>query len=144
MLPAERRLLMPKIWALLKPGGVLFVNQTPNRYFPIEQHTTGLPLLNYLPARLAGPVARRFSKRIDGDESWETLLRKGIRGGAEKDVLRDLGARNGQGAVLLKPRVTDAPPPAFQQRVKRGLYAGIGRALGTSFGPWVRMAVRKA
>lgn len=144
MLPAERRVLMPKIWALLKPGGVFFVNQTPNRYFPVEPHTTGLPLLNYLPDRAALAAAHRFSKKIEGNVSWESLLRKGIRGGTERDVLRSLGTAHGERPVLLKANPTVLPLPTFKRMMKSGLYAGIGKVLGSSFGPWLRMAIQKS
>ena len=48
LLPHERRMLLPKIWNLLKPEGILFLDETPYRYFPVEMHTTGLPIINYL------------------------------------------------------------------------------------------------
>lgn len=147
MLPDERRVLMPKIWALLKPGGIFFVNQTPNRYFPVEPHTTKLPLINYLPDRVALATARRFSKRIERDETWETLLRKGIRGGTERNILCDLGAANGYRPMLLKPNPSVPSETECRrsprQRVKHVAYRGIGTLLGTSFGPWIRIAVQK-
>ena len=70
LLPAERVTLLPRVWATLRPGGVLFLNQTPHRYFPVEYHTTGLPLLNYLPDAVALRVARRLSPRVARDEPW--------------------------------------------------------------------------
>lgn len=99
LLPGERRTVLPAVWSLLKPGGALFINQTPYRYFPIELHTTGIPLLNYLPDGLAMRVARRFSKRIAADESWESMLRRGIRGGSKSEIRRLLG----QDAQVRKP-----------------------------------------
>src|SRR5205085_4362018 len=95
--------LLPRIWSHLKPGGVLFINQTPHRYSPIEMHTTGLPLINYLPDALAFSAARRFSKRINGDEDWTALLRAGIRGATTGEILRVLGARS----ALLEPQRGD-------------------------------------
>ncbi len=70
LLPSERSTVLRAVWATLAPGGVLFLNQTPHRFYPHEYHTTGLPLLNYLPDRMALRVARRFSRRVDGDASW--------------------------------------------------------------------------
>ena len=99
LLPPERELVMPRLWAVLKPGGILFVNQTPFRYFPIESHTTGLPALNYLPGWMVLAVARRFSRNVAPDESWESLLRRGIRGGTEREIARLLG----RGAEALAP-----------------------------------------
>lgn len=102
LLPAERRALLPLIWRHLKPGGVLFLNQTPHRWAPVETHTTGLPLINYLPDRLALRMARRFSARVKPDDDWETLLREGIRGGTVREILGIL-AKDGS-PVLLEPR----------------------------------------
>ncbi|MCD4700084.1 MAG: class I SAM-dependent methyltransferase, partial [Phycisphaerae bacterium] len=49
LLPPERKTLLPRLWAILRPGGILFIDETPHRYFPLEIHTTMLPLINYLP-----------------------------------------------------------------------------------------------
>ena len=38
---------------VLRPGGFLFVYESPNRLWPVDHHTTGLPLLPYLPPGLA-------------------------------------------------------------------------------------------
>jgi SAM-dependent methyltransferase len=103
LLPAERRAVLPLIWRQLRPGGVLFLNQTPYRYSPIEVHTTsGMPLINYLPDRMTLEIVRRFSRRYAGEVSWERLLRDGIRGGTVPEVLGIL-AQNGH-PVLLAPR----------------------------------------
>lgn len=102
LLPGERRALLPRIWSHVKPGGILFLNQTPHRYSPVETHTTGLPLINYLPDGLALRIARRFSKHVRGDEDWEALLRAGIRGGTVREILGIL-ASSGSPA-LLEPR----------------------------------------
>ena len=103
LLPQERETVMPLIWSAIKPDGFLFLNMTPHRYFPIEHHTTGVPLLNYLPPSLALSVGRRFSKRIDKTEPWETMLRRGIRGGTEHEILRILSKASKHHALLLEP-----------------------------------------
>ncbi|MEM6337757.1 MAG: class I SAM-dependent methyltransferase, partial [Bacteroidota bacterium] len=99
MLPDERRHLLPLVWSHLKPGGVLFLDQTPHRYFPVEVHTTGLPLLNYLPDSLTRLAATRFSDRLKPGDTWPDLLRKGIRGSTPSEVRRRLG----RSAYLLRP-----------------------------------------
>ena len=45
LLPNERVNLMPLLWDSLNVGGVIFINQTPHRWFPIEQNdlTSGEP-----------------------------------------------------------------------------------------------------
>lgn len=103
LLPEERRVLLPRIWSHLKPGGVLFINQTPHRYSPVEMHTTALPLINYLPDELALWFATRFSKRITGSEDWPELLRAGVRGATISEIMRFLGGR----AELLAPKCGD-------------------------------------
>jgi SAM-dependent methyltransferase len=104
LLPNERATLLPRLWRHLKAGGVLFLNQTPHRYSAIEFHTTGLPLINYLPDRVALRVARRFSRHVRRDMRWEEMLRAGIRGATVGEVLRIL-SRQGSPA-LLAPRAS--------------------------------------
>lgn len=101
MLPAERKQLLPRIWSIINPDGILFIDQTPYRFFPIESHTTGLPFINYLPDGMALAVSRQFSSRIGKNASWETLLRDGIRGGTVSEItniLRECGK-----PVVLEP-----------------------------------------
>lgn len=104
LLPKERATVLPLIWDHLKSDGILFVNQTPYRWFPIEIHTTkGLPLINYLPDKGAHYYACHFSKRIPQDRTWEILLRRGIRGASIGEIigtLKKCGAR----PVLLEPQ----------------------------------------
>lgn len=102
LLPDERPKLLTQLWNVLEVGGVIFVNQLPYRFFPLERHTTGLPLVNYLPDRLAYEVATRFSPRVNPDVTWAELLRTGIRGGTARSVRRDL-LRGGGRARMLTP-----------------------------------------
>lgn len=103
LLPPERRALLPLVWNRLKPGGILFLNQTPYRYSPVEVHTTGgMPLINYLPDGATLGIVRRFSRRYSGEVTWERLLRDGIRGGTVAEILAIL-LEHGR-PVLLEPR----------------------------------------
>jgi 2-polyprenyl-3-methyl-5-hydroxy-6-metoxy-1,4-benzoquinol methylase len=102
LFPTERRIILPLLWSRLKEGGILFLGQTPYRWFPIEMHTTGLPLINYLPDRLTLYCARRFSKRVNLEASWPELLRKGIRGGTTREIISMLN-REGRNPELLDP-----------------------------------------
>lgn len=102
LLPDERQTLLPLLWSHLRTGGVMFLDQTPYRWFPIENHTTGLALINYLPDRLTLACARRFSKRVTPNASWPELLRGGIRGGSPREIMGILN-RDGRRAELLKP-----------------------------------------
>ena len=99
LLPGERPVIMPLLYDVLKPGGVLFLNQTPYRYYPREHHTTGLWGLNYLPDRLTLALARRYSRETPAEIAacdWPQLLRRGIRGGTEAEVLHNFTAAPGR------------------------------------------------
>jgi 2-polyprenyl-3-methyl-5-hydroxy-6-metoxy-1,4-benzoquinol methylase len=150
LLPLERETVLRVVWSTLKPGGILFLNQTPYRYFPIEAHTTGLPLLNYLPDGLTMRLARRFCQRIAPDESWESMLRRGIRGGSEKRIRAQLGPD----AILLKPErwgkdridLWFGELSPRRRRVKQTIRLGLKslRALtGITLVPWLSLALRK-
>jgi len=103
LLPAERPLLLRMLWSILKPGGILFLNQTPYRYWPFEGHTTQLPLINYLPDRAAHWTALHLSRRIRPGTSWTDLLRGGIRGGSTGEIIALLPRDDGAAPVLLAP-----------------------------------------
>ena len=102
MLPEERKSVLPAVWDVVKPGGVLFVLETPYRYFPYESHTTGLPGIGYLPDRLAFVCARKFSRRGLDHCDREALLRAGIRGSSSREILSCLGSDGGR-PVLMEP-----------------------------------------
>ena len=106
LLPAERPIIMKVVWSRLKPGGILFIDATPHRYFPIELHSTNLLLINYLPSRVVHFVARKFSRaggKINKSPVWEDHLRGGIRVASEKEILRNIGKAGGSAPVLLEP-----------------------------------------
>ncbi len=69
---SERRSLLPQPWASLRPGGIMFVDLTPHRYYLLEYHTTGLLFLKYAPDRLALTAARSASARVEQGRRWET------------------------------------------------------------------------
>lgn len=112
LLPSERRIVMPLLWSVMKPGAAIFINQTPHRYFPFEHHSTGLWFVNYMPDKMAHLVARKFAKHdpskydrhIQKSPDWETHLRGGIRGGTEAQILRDLTQGKKFEARIMQPR----------------------------------------
>ena len=58
-LPArKRRAQVDEYYRVLAPGGHVAVLDTPNRWFPLETHSVGLPLVQWLPPRLAWRYAR--------------------------------------------------------------------------------------
>jgi len=68
-IPQPRTAWIQEVWRLVRPGGVLLVNETPNKYLPADFHTLHLPLTNWLPSSVAhriGVLAKRF--RADRDD----------------------------------------------------------------------------
>ena len=58
-LPARnRRAQVDEYYRVLAPGGHIALLDTPNRWFPLETHSVGLPLVQWLPPRLAWRYAR--------------------------------------------------------------------------------------
>lgn len=155
LLPHERRSMLPKLWQHLKPGGVLFLDQTPYRWSPVETHTTGLPLINYLPDRLALRCARRFSKKVGPDATWPELLRRGIRGATTREILADI-TRGGGRAELLEPsmlglrdridlwyRLSSANRKPRIKRVMKHGFRAIKAITGVTAVPQLSLAIRK-
>jgi predicted O-methyltransferase YrrM len=134
LLPDERRQLLPQLWTRLKYGGVFFIDETPNRCFPVETHTTCLPFINYLPDPIALAFARRFSRRTLAKDSWSTLLRKGIRGATVGEVLRILAKADEAPVQLesIQPGIGNVIDLWFEGYARHapGLYGNIKRALG--------------
>ncbi|HYB44420.1 MAG TPA: class I SAM-dependent methyltransferase [Candidatus Methylomirabilis sp.] len=58
-LPAHhRRAQVDEYYRVLRPGGHIAILDTPNRLFPVETHSVGLPLVQWLPP----PVAYRYAR----------------------------------------------------------------------------------
>ena len=81
----ERMLAMKGTWAMLKPGGLWGVVDTPNRLWWFDDHTAVLPFFNWLPDYLAldyAPYSDRASMKIyanaeHGDETKLDFARRG-------------------------------------------------------------------
>jgi SAM-dependent methyltransferase len=77
-LPARnRRAQVDEYYRLLAPGGHIAILDTPNRLFPFETHSIGLPLVQWLPSRLAHACARLARPRKFGGVSYETFVADG-------------------------------------------------------------------
>jgi len=110
LLPEERRRVMPLIWSSMNYGGVLFVNQTPYRYFPYEHHSSGLWFINYLPDRLSLFLARNLSRMnpdVNKSRDWTVHLRGGIRGGTEAEICRNLRLARAGRPTIVQPKGQD-------------------------------------
>lgn len=107
LLPRERQIVMPLLWSVMKPGAAILINQTPYRYSPYEAHSTGLWFINYLPDSLTHFVVRHFAgrnPRINKSLDWNVHLRGGLRGGTEKEIIRNLTGGDAGAAHMLQPR----------------------------------------
>ena len=156
LLPGERPELLDLLWGKLEPGGVLFIYETPHRYWPVEAHTTGIPFLNYLPDRAALAVARRFSARVSTDTTWADLLRRGIRGGTAREIMEML-RRAGHPAVLLEPSAdgigdridlwyrmsSGLGRPAVKKTIRAALKS-VRALSGATLVPYLSLAIRKS
>jgi 2-polyprenyl-3-methyl-5-hydroxy-6-metoxy-1,4-benzoquinol methylase len=155
LLPSERPAVLSSLWSALKPGGALILNQTPHRWFPIETHTSGLPVINYLPDSIAKWAHTHLSKRSVGRQSWQQMLREGIRGATPNEILRHI-RRVDPRAELLEPiRVARTWAgiwyAAKAERVEPGLMAEIIAttrrivdSTGLCFSPYIAICVKKS
>jgi SAM-dependent methyltransferase len=155
LLPGERDVIVPLLWSHLKQNGLLFVNQTPYRWFPIEMHTTDLAGINYLPDGLAHAYARRCSRRVRPDESWEELLRRGIRGASPREIRRILDRHEGESEFLapsgvgvtdhidLWYRMPNNERPPFARRMARDGFRIVRALTRQTTVPTLTLAIRK-
>jgi SAM-dependent methyltransferase len=76
-IPQPRTLYVRELWRVLAPGGHLIINETPNKYLPIDFHTTGLWFVPWLPAA----IARRYAVwrgRFSSDADWASCGWRGV------------------------------------------------------------------
>ena len=154
LLPGERLTVMPQLWSLLNAGGIMFFDETPHRYFPIEAHTTNLPLINYLPDSLALICARQFSARVEADDTWELLLRNGIRGGTEKEIVSIIQSKCQERPQILQPKrlgmndridlkYVKLSSLSFKRKLIKALLKTIQSISGYAFGAILIFAIQK-
>ncbi|GGA36689.1 class I SAM-dependent methyltransferase [Okeania sp. KiyG1] len=153
-LPNERLTVLPQLWSLLNSQGIMFFRETPHRYSPIENHTTDLPLINYLPDSLALFCARRFSKRIEPNATWESLLRRGIRGGTEAEIINIIKEKSHEEPSLLEPNRLDLKDRidlkyaglsslSLKSKIIKALLKTIKLLTGYTFVSWISLAIKK-
>lgn len=156
LLPDERGRVMAQLWQSLLPGGVLFLQETPNRWCPVEMHTTGLPLLNYVGDGLALNWATTRSRRVPAGSSWAHLLREGIRGGSVKEILACLPPAEGRPRLMrpIAPGVRGQADlwylgserrhgPSRAKRAARFVLHAARSVTGLDFTPELALAIRK-
>jgi ubiquinone/menaquinone biosynthesis C-methylase UbiE len=77
-IPQPRDAYLREIWRLIGPGGHLMITETPNKWWPREQHTTGLLFNHWLPRRLAYLRAVRQKRYSKGLAEWASSGWRGM------------------------------------------------------------------
>jgi 2-polyprenyl-3-methyl-5-hydroxy-6-metoxy-1,4-benzoquinol methylase len=157
LLPPERKSLLHAIWNMLPVGGVLFIAQTPNRYSPIVTHVTRIPMVNFLPDRLAFHVGHWAMKKQYGiDADWERLLRGGFRGGTSNEIERILKETEA-GPIFIQPNRLGVRDPIDIWSLTKdssnlgllkqvaGKFCRVFKSLtGITIAPYINLAIRKS
>lgn len=76
-IPQPRDLYIKELWRVVAAGGVLLVNETPNKYLPFDFHTTGLWFVPWL----SRDLARRYATwrgKWDSERHWESSGWRGV------------------------------------------------------------------
>ncbi len=76
-IPQPRTPYIREMWRVLKTDGNLIINETPNKYFPIDKHTTGLWFVPWLPSSIARQYSL-FRKAFQIENDWATSGWRGI------------------------------------------------------------------
>ena len=152
LLPSERAHLMPRLWRKLRPGGFLVLTETPWRWFPIETHTTSLPLINYAPDWLALFGVRRCG-RYSKDISWTESLKQGVRGATVREIIATLQQPAGSVQLIRsdRPDARDVLEVWWHgecrhSRQKAFAYSALKTlrtVTGLVMSPWVNVVLKK-
>lgn len=77
-LPFEaRHIYVDEYYRVLRTGGVIGFWDTPNRYYPFESHSIGLPFISLLPPQIAYAYARLCKRAKMKDVSFPLFVRAG-------------------------------------------------------------------
>ena len=103
--PEDRHRHVNEWWRVVTPGGHLVVLDTPNRAFPLETHSVGLPAIQWLPprlafayARLARPQFRGVSfDQFDRHGAWRNAWLRECLPSGDRTVLLDVTEEAGYG-----------------------------------------------
>ena len=90
MLEPERDVCAQEIWRVLKPGGELFIFDTPNRLHPFDHHTTHLWGVGWMPVALA----RRWAVRRGRFAANADFARRGGTGISRRRIDRLFPAKD--------------------------------------------------
>ena len=77
-LPFENRnLYVDEYYRVMKSGGLIAFFDTPNRHFPIERHSIGLPFVSRMPPEIAYIYTRLLLRKKFKDVSFIEFMRPG-------------------------------------------------------------------
>lgn len=76
-IPQPRRPYLRELWRVLGSGGYLIINETPNKYLPVDFHTTGLWLVPWLPSAVARQYAV-WRGRFSAETDWASSGWRGV------------------------------------------------------------------
>jgi len=132
-LPFEsRHMYVDEYYRVLRVGGVVGFWDTPNRYFPFESHSVGLPLISLLPPQIAYAYARLFKHSKMKDVNFPLFVRAGTGWRNSSyyellpkslmidvaDVSEEFGYQSGCGRFAkLMARILRVPPSFFSPRL---------------------------
>lgn len=119
---ATRPAVVAEMWRLLRPGGLLFISETPNPLWPIDRHTTGLPLVPWLPSAWATRLAIAAGRHRPGAD----LDARGRRGMSYFAIKRAVGDCEVLNLTVARNRLLPAGPP-------QGTVSSGRRRAGTFF-----------
>ena len=98
-LPARyRRAQVDEYYRVLAPGGHIAILDTPNRWFPLETHSVGLPLIQWLPSQLAYRYACICRPREFASVPYEEFIADGT--GWRNATLRECLPSSGWGGLV--------------------------------------------
>ena len=80
--PSLRQDIIKEAYRCLAPGGLIVFTETPNRAFPYDGHTTGLPLIPWFPLWISYPIAKTFSLKVKPGLTKDQMIGEGLVGGS--------------------------------------------------------------
>jgi SAM-dependent methyltransferase len=153
-LPArERHRYVDEYYRVLAPGGHIAILDTPNRAFPLETHSVGLPAIQWLPAPLAYRYARLLRRErqrgVDFAEfdagAWRNASYRECLPSRGADSLIDVTAAAGYGWRFFRDtarsRTRRAALPVFAVAVAALRAAGLPPSLAL---PYFNLVFRRA